>query len=136
MVRQKMVRGTLGADPISSGTKSNRITRGGTGFKKRKYRPGTVALPEIVKYQRSTDLLIPKLSFQRLVREIMNDVCDDIGIHNKRVQSNALLALQTAAEDFLQNLFSDAQIAAIHANRVTVTNVDIQLVKHFKHKNM
>lgn len=44
------------------------------GLKKpHKFRPGTVALREIRKYQKSTELLIRKLPFQRLVREIAHD---------------------------------------------------------------
>ncbi len=57
------------------------------GVKKpHRYRPGTVALREIRKYQKSTDLLIRKLPFQRLVREIAQDFKNDL-----RFQSSAIL---------------------------------------------
>ena len=103
------------------------------GVKKpQRYRPGTVALREIRKYQKSVDLLIPMVSFQRLVREIIQDECRNRKIDMKRIQSTALLALQEATEHYLVNLFKNSQIAAIHANRVTVLPSDIQLVRYFK----
>eukprot|EP00798_Chlamydomonas_sp_ICE-L_P015598 gene15598-biopygen24628 len=85
------------------------------GVKKpHRYRPGTVALREIRKYQKSTELLIRKLPFQRLVREIAQDFKTDL-----RFQSSAVLALQEAAEAYLVGLFEDTNLAAIHAKRVT-----------------
>ena len=78
-----------------------------------RYRPGTVALREIRKYQKSTELLIRKLPFQRLVREIAQDFKTDL-----RFQSSAVLALQEAAEAYLVGLFEDTNLAAIHAKRV------------------
>ena len=95
------------------------------GVKKpHRYRPGTVALREIRKYQKSTDLLIPKGPFGRLVREIGQDVRSDL-----KWQSHALLALQEAAEAFAAALFQDANLCAIHAKRVTIMPKDIQLVR-------
>lgn len=76
-------------------------------------RPGTVALREIRKYQRSTDFLIRKLPFQRLVREIAQDFKNDL-----RFQGTAILALQEATEAYLVSLFEDTNLAAIHAKRV------------------
>ena len=99
-------------------------------WKKRRYRPGTVALREIRKYQTSTNLLIPKLSFQRLTQEIVRNECRKLFLnHIKRFQGSALLALQTAVEDYCVQLFSQSQHAAIHANRVTVQVKDIQFVR-------
>ena len=74
-----------------------------------------MALREIRKFQKSTDLLIRKLPFQRLVREIVQDYKADI-----RFQSNAILALQEAAEAYLVGLFEDTNLCAIHAKRVTI----------------
>ena len=103
------------------------------GVKKpRRYRPGTIALREIRKYQRSGELLIPKLNFQRLVREIVQDECRNRKIDMKRIQSTALLDLQEASEHYLVQLFQNSQLAAIHGNRVTVEPRDIQLVRYFK----
>lgn len=79
---------------------------------KRRFKPGTVALREIRKYQRSTDLLLRKLPFARLVREIANDLMTSYdGAEygsGLRWQSSAILALQEATEAFLVHLFEDA----------------------------
>jgi histone H3 len=82
-----------------------------------KFRPGTVALREIRRYQKSTELLIRKLPFERLVREITQDLGE------YRFQSAALGALQEAAEAYLVHLFEDANLCAIHAKRVTVRSL-------------
>ena len=98
------------------------------GVKKpRKYRPGTVALREIRKYQKSTDLLIRKLPFQRLVREIAQDYKTDL-----RFQSLAVLALQEASEAYLVALFEGANLCAIHAKRVTIMPKDIRLSRRIR----
>ena len=93
------------------------------GVKKpRRFRPGTVALREIRKYQKSTELLIRKIPFQRLVREISHQIHPDL-----RFQSTALLALQEASEMFLVQMFEDVNVCAIHGGRVTIQPKDIQL---------
>ena len=81
-----------------------------------------MALREIRRYQKSTDLLIRKLPFQRLVREIAQDFKSDL-----RFQGSAVLALQEAAEAYLVGLFEDTNLCAIHAKRVTIMPKDIQL---------
>jgi histone H3 len=91
----------------------------------RRYRPGTVALREIRKFQKSTDLLIRKLPFQRLVREICQD-------KDLKFQSTAMLALQEALEAYLINLFEWTNLAAIHAKRVTIMPKDMQLARHIR----
>ena len=85
----------------------------------RRYRPGTVALREIVRYQKSTELLIRKIPFQRLLREISQQVCLEKGISNVKYQSTAVLALQEAAEDFLVRMFSQVNDIAICGKLVT-----------------
>ncbi|KAL9255506.1 histone H3.3a-like protein [Drosera capensis] len=95
--------------------------------KPHRYRPGTVALREIRKYQKSTDLLIRKLPFQRLVREIAQDFKADL-----RFQSHAVLALQEAAEAYLVGLFEDTNLCAIHAKRVTIMPKDVQLARRIR----
>ena len=92
-----------------------------------RYRPGTVALREIRKYQKSTDLLIRKLPFQRLVREIAQDYNTDL-----RFQASAILAMQEAAEAYLVGLFEDTNLCAIHAKRVTIMPKDIQLARRIR----
>ena len=100
---------------------------GDGGKKKHRYRPGTVALREIRKYQKSTDLLIRKLPFQRLVREIAQNFKTDL-----RFQSTAILALQEASEAYLVGLFEDTNLCAIHAKRVTIMPSDIQLARRIR----
>ena len=90
--------------------------------KPRRFRPGTVALRHIRKYQKSTDLLIRKLPFQRLVREIALNINSEL-----RFQSTALLALQEGAEAFLVGMFQDVNLIAIHGKRVTIMPKDILL---------
>ncbi|KAI9508952.1 histone-fold-containing protein [Russula earlei] len=104
--------------------------------RKRRYRPGTVALREIRKYQRSTDLLLRKLPFARVVREIALDMITDAGGEygdsGLRWQSSAILALQEASEAFLVHLFEDANLCAIHAKRVTIMTRDIHLARRIR----
>ncbi|KAF4013677.1 hypothetical protein R6Z07F_016943 [Ovis aries] len=105
-------------------TKAARKSAPATGGVKKphRYRPGTVALREIRRYQKSTELLIRKLPFQRLVREIAQDFKTDL-----RFQSSAVMALQEACEAYLVGLFEDTNLCAIHAKRVTIMPKDIQL---------
>ncbi|VDD90054.1 unnamed protein product [Enterobius vermicularis] len=98
------------------------------GVKKpRRYRPGTVALREIRKYQKSTELLIRKLPFQRLVREIAQDYKTDL-----HFQSAAIAALQEASEAYLVELFEDTNLCAIHAKRVTIMPKDMNLARRVR----
>ena len=99
--------------------------------KPHRFRPGTVALREIRKYQKSTDLLIRKLPFQRLVREIAQSYRYDL-----RFQSGAVLALQEAAEAYLVGLFEDTNLCAIHAKRVTIMAKDMQLARRIRGETM
>lgn len=87
-----------------------------------RYKPGTVALREIRRYQKTTDLLIRKLPFQRFVREIAAEEKSDI-----RFQSSALACLQEATESYITSLFEDTNICALHAKRVTIQDKDIAL---------
>lgn len=108
--------------------KSSKVTPA-TGDLKRphRYRPGTVALREIRRYQKSTELLVRKLPFQRLVREIAQDFKTDL-----RFQSSAVMALQEAAESYLVGLFEDTNLCAIHAKRVTIMPKDMQLARRIR----
>merc|ERR1712189_69973 len=87
----------------------------------------TVALREIRRYQKSTELLIRKLPFQRLVREIAQDFKTGL-----RFQSSAVMALQEASEAYLVGLFEDTNLCAIHAKRVTIMPKDIQLARRIR----
>ena len=107
--------------------KAARKAQGVAANKPHRNRPGTVALREIRRYQRSTDLLLRRLPFQRLVREIAQDFKSDL-----RFQSTAVLALQEAAEAYLVGLFEDTNLCAIHAKRVTIMPKDIQLARRIR----
>ena len=109
-------------------TKAARKSAPATGGVKKphRFRPGTVALREIRRYQKSTELLIRKLPFQRLVREIAQD------FKNLRNQSSAVIALQEASEAYLVGLFEDTNLCAIHAKRVTIMPKDIQLARRIR----
>ncbi|ESZ99317.1 histone H3 [Sclerotinia borealis F-4128] len=117
------------------------VVRGGAGRavqpgdpvprgKKRRYKPGTLALREIRKFQKSTDLLLLKLPFSRLVREIALSVRPEG--EGMRWQSQAIQALQESAEAFLVHLFEDTNLCAIHAKRVTIMQKDIQLARRIR----
>lgn len=92
-----------------------------------RYRPGTLALREIRKYQKSTELLIRKMPFQRLVREIAH-TC----FNNLRFQRSTIEALQEASEAYLVNLFEDTHLCAIHAKRLTIKPQDMQLARRIR----
>ena len=98
--------------------------------KPRRFRPGTIALRQIRKYQKSTDLLIRKLPFQRLVREVALQLNPTL-----RFQSTAILALQEASEAFLVTMFEDVNVCALHAGRVTIQPKDIKLWNRMIHGN-
>lgn len=120
-----------GKRPPGVGIKGKAIKKASQGpnaYKKpHRFRPGTVALREIRKYQKSTDLLIRKLPFQRLVRELAQDFKADC-----RFTPAALACLQEASEAYLTRLFEDSNLAAIHAKRVTIMVKDIQLVRRIE----
>ena len=98
------------------------------GVKKpHRFRPGTVALREIRRFQKSTELLIRKLPFQRLVREIASEYRNEL-----RFQSSAVLALQEASEAYMVGLFEDTNLCAIHAKRVTIMPKDMQLARRIR----
>lgn len=90
--------------------------------KSRRFRPGVVALREIRKFQKSTELLIRKMPFQRVIREIASEFKGDL-----RFQSSAILALQEASEAYIVSLFEDSNLCAIHSKRVTIMKKDIDL---------
>lgn len=95
--------------------------------RKHRYRPGTQALREIRKYQKSTETLIRRLPFQRLVREIAQEMKDGL-----RFRAQAIFALQEAAENYLVDLFQDTNLCAIHAKRVTITAKDLKLARRIR----
>lgn len=101
------------------------IVAGKKARKKRRNRPGTVALREIRRYQRSTELLLRKLPFRRLVREIAQDFYSG----PLRFGSKAFIALQEASEAYLTELFGEANLCAVHDKRVTLLDRDLKLAQ-------
>lgn len=99
-----------------------------TGSKRYRFKPGTVALREIRKYQRSVNLLISKAPFARLTREVTNCVSPE----PFRWTAEALQALQVATEELLVGLLEESQLAAIHAKRITIMPKDLQLVRRIR----
>lgn len=95
----------------------------------KRFRPGIVALREIRRFQKSTELLIRKLPFQRLVREIAQEIKPGM-----RFASSAVGAMQEASEAYLVGLFEDANACAIHAKRVTITPKDMHLAMRIRGK--
>ena len=111
----------------SKGTPRKKQPEVGGVKKPHRFRPGTVALREIRRYQKSTELLIRRMPFQRLVREIAQEFKTDL-----RFQASAILALQEATEAYLVALFEDSNLCAIHAKRVTIMPRDIQLARRIR----
>lgn len=120
MVRIKQATRSPGKSPRKSAP-------GGVQKKKHRYRPGTVALRQIRKYQKTTELLIRRLPFQRLVRELASEIKGDL-----RFQSAAINALQESTEAYLVGLFEDTNLCAIHAKRVTIYPKDVQLARRIR----
>ena len=95
--------------------------------KKRKFKPGQKALREIKKYQKSTDTLLPKTTISNIVREIADRIYPEV-----RFQDKAIDAFHQAAEAYMQEIFEDAQLCAIHAGRVTIGVNDVLLANRIK----
>ena len=95
--------------------------------KPHRWRSGTVALREIRRYQKTTDLLIPKLPFQRFYRELLQEAKKDW-----RSQAVAIMAAQEASEAYLVGLLNDTNLCAIHGNRVTVMPKDLEHARRIR----
>lgn len=118
---------TMATSQSQKAMKPKSTTQSQAEGKKRRFKAGTVALREIKHYQKSTDLLLPRAPFQRLVREITGAIDGDL-----RFASQALIAMQEAAEAYLTGVFEDAQLCAIHAKRVTVQKKDLDLARRIR----
>jgi histone H3 len=91
------------------------------------YHPDTVALQEIRRYQKCTELLIHKTPFQCLVRELTQALRGDL-----RFRPTLLAAAHKDSKAFLVGLFEDENLCAIHAKRVTFMPKDIKLSQHIQ----
>ena len=112
--------GSKAGSKVAKAGKKSAPAEGGVKTGGRRFRPGTVALREIKRYQKQTNMLIPRAPFQRFVRAICEGIDSEL-----RFQSQALLAVQEAAEAYLVGLFEDTNLCAIHANRVTIMKKDL-----------
>ena len=129
-VKQTAMKSQSGKAPRKAlASKAARKSAGSVAGQKQKkrFRPGTKALREIKKYQKTTELLLRKLPFQRLVREIAHESNADLYF-----QAQALLALQEATETYLVGVFEDTNLAAIHGKRVTIMPRDLQLARRLR----
>jgi histone H3 len=91
--------------------------------KPHRFCPGMVALKEIHKFQKTTNLLIRKAPFQHLVCKLALK----FGKSDLQMQSTAVLALQESAEYFIIDVFSKANLCAIHGKHVTIRVKDLVL---------
>jgi histone H3/H4 len=128
MVRTKLDKIIGGSGQKTPKRASAASSSSGATPQKKRYRPGEKALREIRFWQRNTDLLLRKLPFARVVREIQTYFFKG----EFRWQAEAMLALQEAAEAHLVGLFEDANLCTIHAKRVTVMPKDMQLARRIR----
>ena len=131
-IKQIAHKQVIGVEKAPRKSISNKAARKSAPFdypikKPHRYHPGIVALREIRKFQKSTELLIKKLPFQRIVKEISGEYKSDL-----RFQSQAILALQEATEAYIVGLFNDTNLCAIHAKRVTIMPRDMQLARRIR----
>ena len=134
---KKAVKGSVSKNSVATGSKASKqdkarkktaAAEGGIKEKRKfRFRPGTVAIREIKKYQKATHFMLPKAPFQRFIRSISDGIDSQL-----RFQSAALLALQEAAESYLTGLFEDANLCAIHASRMTVMKKDLDLARRLR----
>lgn len=106
--------------------------------KPHRYRPGTVALREIRKYQKSTDQIITQAGFRRLMEDVVQDpdVCKLSEFPNGvRFDKDSRFNLKEAVESFIVHMLEDANIEAIHAKRVTVKPKDIHIVLRIRNQS-
>lgn len=131
MARVKQVETKLGgkrpSKTLSSLSSKKTVTSSISSQPKKRFTPGAIALKEIRKYQKSSDLLINKRPFQRLVRHLSSFQ------ETFRFQSSAMVVFQEAAENFLVSLLEDAYRCAVHAKRVTLLPRDIVLIYKIKY---
>jgi histone H3 len=122
------MKGSKKTGPAKGGVKAVSSQKSDGGEKRKiRFKPGTVALREIKRYQKSTNLLLPRASFQRVVRSICHEIDNTL-----RCQAQALLALQEATEAYLVGVFEDANLCCIHAKRVTIKKQDMELARRIR----
>lgn len=120
----KAVKPAKPADPSAGDAKAAPVGAEPAGKRRRRARPGTAALREIRRLQKSSDLLIPRINFQRLVREVLSDDDPDQNTPRK-LSREALAALQDASEAYLQDVFRAAYTVSLASKRVTLMPEDL-----------
>jgi histone H3/H4 len=107
--------------------------------KPHRYRPGTVALRNIHKYQKSTDMIIPRAGFMRFLKAMVFEQLSLLGESDQakaiRCNKNAALSLQTCAEEYLTTLYHDSNLLSIHSKRKTLSAKDIQCIQVLRASN-
>ncbi|MCO5551245.1 hypothetical protein L7F22_004744 [Adiantum nelumboides] len=93
----------------------------------RRFSQKVSVLREIRASQKSTELCVPKLPLQRLIREISDNW--QLGY---RWKSSAMLCIQEVAEDFLIEIFNDMCVLAAHSKRTTVMMSNINTLKRVR----
>lgn len=126
----RVINGIASSQQVRMRSGKSRVTK----TTARKYRPGQKALAEIRQYQKSTDLLIQKAPFARLVHEIIREATSFS--NDFRVRADALLALQEASEAFMVEMFEGSVLICNHAKRVTLMPTDIQLYRRLCLRNL
>ena len=129
MARTKeTARKSLGSKKTAKRAKKASTGAAKTGVKRaHRFRPGTVALREIRRYQKGTELLLRKAPFQRLVREVASSLKEGL-----RFQSSAVAAIQEATESYVVSLLADTNLCAIHTRRVTIMPRDVHLTRRLR----
>ena len=109
------------------GTSDKAIEDKVTQHKKMRYRPGTVALREIKKYQKHSKPLTARLPFERRVRTLLKELDTEV-----RLRPQTLEAMREATEAYLVDVLADSNLCAIHAKRETVMVKDIVLASRIR----
>lgn len=96
-----------------------------------RYRPGTVALREIRKYQKEVKILFRKLPMQRLYRDVLKDMKDALGnpVSGLRLQGQALRNLDEIVQSYIVSRYEAGNLCTIHAKRVTLMKKDLDLIE-------
>ena len=118
-----------GESPPQMSRKRPRTSGESAERKKRRFRPGTRVLQEIRRLQNTTNTLVPRIHFSRIIRDV---AMSTDGGRQFRWASEALEAIQTASEAYLVGLFEDANLCAIHAKRVTIMVKDLYLARRIR----
>ena len=119
-----------------SANNKKRAAKAARERKPHRFRPGTVALREIRRLQKSTDLLIRKVPFQRVVKEIADDFKRNTPGDPPRWQAVAMLATQVQAEHYVTYLFEDAHHATFHRKAVTIMPKDMQFARRLRRERV